>query len=199
MRDEGQEPLDEVMGALVKRLQVMPASDPRMRAAILARVRGRRQAPWRATLAWAWQSSVPLLAAATLAVAAVGIGYTGRVLVEPATTIADVPAPVVTPGVSLVSNDVHAVPPVPTQFILQQPGANRVRLVGDFNGWGATAIELRDATRSGAWEVTVPLPPGRHTFAYLVNDSLFVLDPRMPKTTDRDFGRVSSVLLVNDR
>ena len=194
---DDREELDEVMGALVRRLQVMPASDPRMRAAILARVRGRRQAPWRATLAWVWQPSVPMLAAATLAVAAIGVGYAGRVLVEPVTAVADVPAPTVTPTVTAVSNDLDAARPVPQQFVLQQRGANRVRLVGDFNGWGATAIELSDATRSGVWEVTVALPPGRHTYKYLVNDSLLVLDPRMPKTTDRDFGGVSSVLMVN--
>lgn len=199
MRDDREE-LDEVMGALVKRLQVMPASDPRMRAAILARVRGRRQAPWRATLAWVWQPSVPMLAAATLAVAAIALGYAGRVLVEPVTAVAYVPAPVVTLPVTAVSNELDAVRPVPQQFVLQQHGANRVRLVGDFNGWGATPVELSDPTHSGVWEVTVALRPGRHTFAYLVDDSSsFVLDPRMPKTTDRDFGRTSSVILVNDR
>jgi hypothetical protein len=195
--DEGNE-LDEVMGALVKRLQVMPASDPRMRAAILARVRGRRQTPWRATLSWVSQPAVPMLAAAALAVVAIGIGYAGRVLVEPVTAIADVPAQrPVTPVLVPVSNDMDAARSVPEQFILQQRGANRVRLVGDFNGWGATAIDLTDATRSGVWEVTVALLPGRHTYAYLVNDSLLVLDPHMPTTTDRDFGRVSSVILVN--
>lgn len=200
MLDERHEPLDETLGALVKRLQVMPASDPRMRAAILARVRGRRQAPWRATLAWISQPAVPMLAAAALVVAAIGMGYAGRVLVEPVTAISDQPAPAApTPKLTPVSNDLDAARPVPQQFILQQRGANRVTLVGDFNGWGKQAIALTDPTRTGVWEVTVALPPGRHTFAYMVNDSLLVLDPQWPKATDRDFGRVSSVILVNDR
>ena len=57
---DAMEPMDDVIGGLVKRLQALPVSDLRARAAILARVRGRRQSPWRAALAEAWQPSMPL-------------------------------------------------------------------------------------------------------------------------------------------
>lgn len=198
---EGREPVDEVIGALAARLQVMPVSDPRARGAILARVRGRRQAPWRAAFAsvWAWQPSVPLLAAATLVVMALGAGYVVRPMVDRTTDLAATSAATVTPGAIPVSNDVNAVRGVPRQFVLEARGARRVALVGDFNGWDAAATVLSDPTGSGVWEATVLLPPGRHTYAFLINDSLWTPDPRTAKFIDPDFGRASSVILVPDR
>jgi hypothetical protein len=184
---------DDVLRALVRRLQVMPASDPRRRAAILARVRGRRQGQWRAALTLAWQPSVPLLAAAAVVVAAIGAGYTSRVLVEPPES-AQPAAPLLA-----VASSNSSVRLVPQQFILSSRGANHVALVGDFNGWDPKANLLQDSTKTGVWEVTVALPPGRHAYAFLVNDSLWTVDPRAPKLDDPDFGRASSVILVNER
>jgi hypothetical protein len=191
--------MDNVIGGLVKRLQTLPASDPRARAAILARVRGRRQSPWRAALAEAWVPSVPLLAAATIAVAALGVGYAGRVLVEPPPTLVDgtdgvaaVTAPVVP-----VSHDGRT--RVSQQFVLDARTATRVLLVGDFNGWDRTQAQPLQRLEGGVWAATVPLRPGRYTYAYLVDDSLTVtLDPRASTVRD-EFGRASSVILVTDR
>jgi hypothetical protein len=191
--------MDEQLSALVSRLQAMPVSDLRARAAILARVRGRRQAPWRATLMWAWQPSVPLLAAAGFIVAALGIGYAGRVLVEPSSQpVAAVDQPGATPVLIPVSNDLTNAQLVPQQFVFVARGANRVAIVGDFNGWdpAAASAGLKDPTHSGVWEATLLLSPGRHTYAFLVNDSLVKLDPRAPAVADPDFGRPSSVVLV---
>lgn len=200
MPDELQsmEPMDEAIGALVKRLQELPASDLRARAAILARVRGRRQSPWRAALAEAWQPSVPLLKAAAIAVAALGIGYAGRVLVEPAPTLVDgTDAATVTTPVLPVSND--GVLRVSQQFVLDARTATRVLLVGDFNGWDRSKAQPLQRLEGGVWAATVPLRPGRYTYAYLVDDSLMVtLDPRASTVRD-EFGRASSVILVTDR
>ena len=196
---EALEPMDEGIGALVKRLQVLPASDLRARAAILARVRGRRQSPWRAALAEAWQPSVPLFKAAAIAVAALGIGYAGRVFVEPTPPVAAVPdaaSPVTIPAAS-VSND--GTTRVSQQFILDARTASRVVLVGDFNGWDRTQAQPLQRMEGGMWATTVPLRPGRYTYAYLVDDSLMVtLDPRASTVTD-EFGRASSVILVTGR
>jgi hypothetical protein len=189
-------PDDDVLSAFVTRLKAMPVSDPRARIAILARVRGRRQSPWRATLAWAWQPSVPLLAAAAVVVAAVGVGYAGRVLVEPAPAVVSARDGGVSPEFIPASNDRSEAALVPRQFIFEARGANRVAIVGDFNGWDAAATPLKDPTHTGVWEATLLLPQGRHTYAFLVNDTLLKLDPRMPSETDPDFGRMSSVILV---
>lgn len=198
MRDE-REPVDEVIGAFVERLKAVPVSDSRARAAILARVRGRRPAPWRATLAMAWQPSVPMLAAATLVVAALGVGYASRVLVEPATTLASADSsvrPMAAAPVFAVSNTQAG---VPRQFLLDHPGAVRVSLVGDFNGWDPTADVMTDPTGAGLWTATRLLPPGRHTYAYLVNDSIWTPDPRVDEHVTDDYGRANSVVMVSDR
>ncbi len=196
-RPEPVEPVDEVLGAFVTRLKAMPVSDPRARVAILARVRGRRQSPWRATLAWVWQPSVSLLAAAAVVVIALGVGYAGRVLVEPShALVAARDGGGAAQALIPASNDVSASALVPQQFIFEAHGANRVAIVGDFNGWDATANLLKDPAHVGVWEATLLLPQGRHTYAFLVNDTLLKLDPRRPAETDPDFGRMSSVILV---
>lgn len=186
--------LDEELGAVVRRLRAVPASDPRARAAILARVRGRRPAPWRATLAMAWQPSIPFLAAASLAVVALGAGYAARVLVEPGSSGPSVLAVAELSDLTLtpVANDGR----VPVQFVLSDSSARSVSLVGDFNGWGEKPAVLQDPTRSGVWEVTLLLSPGRHTYAFLVNDSIWTINPRAATSADAEYGRPSSVVLV---
>lgn len=194
-----QEPGNDMIDALVARLKAMPASDPRARAAILARVRGRRQSPLRATFVGAWQRSAVHFATAAGIAALVGAGYGARVLVEPAPA-ADAVATneVATTSVVRVSNDLSD-QRVPQTFLLKAPGANRVALIGDFNGWDRSTHTLTDPSKSGVWEVTVPLAPGRHTYAFLVNDSVWTVDPGKPQERDPDFGSLSSVILVTEK
>jgi hypothetical protein len=45
----------------------------------------------------------------------------------------------------------------------------------------------------------VMLPPGRHLYAFMVNDSLWTPDPRAPQVADADFGRSNSVAMVAQR
>ncbi|MCE9602488.1 MAG: isoamylase early set domain-containing protein [Gemmatimonadetes bacterium] len=85
--------------------------------------------------------------------------------------------------------------PVLTQFVLDDAKAQRVSLVGDFNDWAAGATPLT-RLESGVWTVSVPLPPGRHVYAFLVDDTLLVTDPRAPKSGDADYGREGSVVMV---
>lgn len=96
----------------------------------------------------------------------------------------------------------HA-PPAPlsgatdVQFVIVAPGADAVSLVGDFNDWDATLTPMH-AVRSGAgglWSVTVPLSPGRHRYAFLVNGKRWLADPSAPRAQD-DFGAPSSVVTV---
>jgi 1,4-alpha-glucan branching enzyme len=68
--------------------------------------------------------------------------------------------------------------------------------VGDFNGWDATSTPLHRDPATGVWTTLVPMPAGRHTYAFIVNDSVWTLDPRAARATDRDLGTQHSVLLV---
>ena len=85
--------------------------------------------------------------------------------------------------------------PVLTQFVLDDAKAQRVSLVGDFNDWAGGSTPLT-RLESGVWTVSVPLAPGRHVYAFLVDDTLLVTDPRAPKSGDSDYGREGSVVMV---
>ena len=88
--------------------------------------------------------------------------------------------------------------PVPTTFVFKSRVAHRVALVGDFNGWDASAPGAQLAREEGGalWSVTLPLLPGRHVYAFLVDDTLMQIDPAAPATTDPDFGVKGSVVIV---
>jgi hypothetical protein len=139
-----------------------------------------------------------ILAWSTITGIAVAAGIAGfairGVVVRPVSTTETVTAPS-DPGVTTVKNDSSDLRPIPTPFALSRPGARNVRLIGDFNGWGAdSAITLtRDA--DGVWSVLLPLVPGRHTYAFVVDDSI-VLDPRARTAKDPDFGILRSVVIV---
>ena len=81
------------------------------------------------------------------------------------------------------------------RFALLAPGAARVALVGDFNRWNPSATPLRAGRDGRTWEVRVPLTPGRHVYAFVVDGGLRA-DPAAPRTADDDFGAPSSVVLV---
>lgn len=97
---------------------------------------------------------------------------------------------------SAVAPEGSAVALVPTQFVFESRVARRVTLVGDFNGWNERATPLVREPGSSAWSVTVPLRPGRHVYAFMVDDTLLQTDPRAPETKDPDFGVTGSVLIV---
>ena len=85
--------------------------------------------------------------------------------------------------------------PVAVPFVLRLPAAHHIALVGDFNGWSPTAHPLA-RTANGVWTVTVPLTPGRHAYGYVVDDTLWVRDPRADVERDADYGRDHSVIVV---
>jgi hypothetical protein len=81
------------------------------------------------------------------------------------------------------------------RFVLAAPAASSVALVGDFNGWSASATPLA-ADRAGAWAVAVALSPGRHRYAYVVDDTQWMTDPLAPAVADS--GRPASMLFVGE-
>src|SRR5688500_10166692 len=55
------------------------------------------------------------------------------------------------------------------QFVLRAPEARSVSLVGDFNDWDRGATPLRAVSRDGVWTISLPLPAGRHVYAFVVD------------------------------
>jgi hypothetical protein len=82
------------------------------------------------------------------------------------------------------------------RFVLVAPYAARVSLVGDFNGWNPSKMPMRRSTDGRAWLLDVPLPPGRHVYAFVVDGDV-TADPAAPRAGDDDFGVPNSVVLVS--
>ena len=83
------------------------------------------------------------------------------------------------------------------RFVFVEPRASKVELVGDFNAWAKGTTELQRTGAPGVWEVAVPLTPGRHEYAFIINGSRWVADPLAVKSSD-DFGTESSVIRVGN-
>lgn len=80
-----------------------------------------------------------------------------------------------------------------TQFVLSAPGAKHVAVAGDFSAWKPVHVMTR--SEAGVWTVVVPLDPGVHDYAFVVDGERWVSDPAAPPVND-GFGGVNSRLAV---
>ena len=78
------------------------------------------------------------------------------------------------------------------QFRLDAPQASTVQLAGSFSGW-QPAYALQESS-PGIWSVLVPLEPGVHDYAFVVNGK-WITDPLAP-VVDDGFGGANSRLLI---
>jgi hypothetical protein len=74
-----------------------------------------------------------------------------------------------------------------------QGDADDVRLAGSFSGW-EPRYRLNQTT-PGIWSITLPLPPGVHDYAFVVDGSTWVADPYAFSVSD-GFGGVNSRIAV---
>ena len=58
--------------------------------------------------------------------------------------------------------------PAKQTFRFSSPGAMSVLLVGDFTHWQESGIPMHKG-KDGIWVATVELPPGKHTYRFLVD------------------------------
>ena len=86
----------------------------------------------------------------------------------------------------------------PVRFVFVDGSASRVALVGDFNGWDADLTPMRRDPPGGTWTVNVPLSPGWHSYAFVVNGTRWVIDPQAPLAPAEDFGTPRSVVVVGE-
>ena len=82
------------------------------------------------------------------------------------------------------------------QFELRAPGARSVALVGDFNEWNREATPLHAVAANGVWTISLPLPTGRHVYAFVVDGEEWIADPVAPRAPGDDFGVPNSVVTV---
>jgi hypothetical protein len=156
--------------------RVTPADDP-----LIVAPRGRSIRLW---------SAIGMAAAAALVAWVVGRGT-----VTPSVdTVAVAPPPASSQAQLVASGKTEALP-ILQQFVFENAKARSVSVVGDFNKWNPAANVMK-RTSEGLWSVMVPIMPGRHVYGFMVDDSVFTLDPRAPKVRDPDLGSEGSVVLV---
>jgi hypothetical protein len=96
------------------------------------------------------------------------------------------PAPDAPPAIADAS---AAAPPVYVQFRIAVPNARTVSLAGTFTGWKPAVALHRSG--DGEWTALVPLRPGVHDYAFVVDGDRWVNDPNAPQVDD-SFGGTNS-------
>lgn len=191
---------DKMIERVAADLRELPMVDPSARARVLVAVaaerersaRARHGIPPRTRLA---ASMVGLVAAVLL------VAWFYRPSSQRASDSAD-PASAAAPTIArpqparFASDAPNGAALRQVQLVFRDPAARRVSVVGDFTDWDARQAPMVRDSASGLWSVTLALRPGRHVYAFLVDDSIWVQDPRAIEAPDADFGRPGSVLLV---
>jgi hypothetical protein len=73
--------------------------------------------------------------------------------------------------------------------------ARAVALVGDFNGWDTDATPMSRQGEGRTWAARIPLAPGRHEYAFVVDGQRWVIDPLAPQVPDAGFGPTNTVVI----
>ena len=137
-----------------------------------------------------WWRRPRVIEATPLRASALAAGFGGLMVLggfAAARQLAPAPAPVAV----VAADTVHLV-----RFVIAAPGASRVALVGDFNGWSDGVTLLRADGEDGLWSVSLPLAAGRHEYAFVVDGVRWMADPLAPRHRD-EFGTESSVLRLS--
>lgn len=199
---------DEVIDRAVEVLAELPPHDPSASVRVMAAVRrAQTQRPGRLALIADWfrQPTFSIASAGALAAAALVLGFftrgafrsgaaddAGRALNEGQPTGE---YPIAASGVLPAANS-HDVRAIPVPILFEARNAKSVAIVGDFNGWDETKTPMTRFGADGPWTATVLAKPGRHTYAFLVDGTTLVADPRAPRAKDMDYGGDASVLMV---
>jgi Carbohydrate-binding module 48 (Isoamylase N-terminal domain) len=121
--------------------------------------------------------------------------WTARTHVTPTFASSTVADPT-NPALRQVVGSEPDAPPIPKQFVFNSSRAHRVSVVGDFNSWNPANAPMSRSPDGELWSVTIPIAPGRHMYAFMVDDSLFTLDPGAPNARDPDLGTKGSIVIV---
>ena len=187
---------DEVVRRAIESLRELPEVRADAKARLLISVAAERQrtreAERRSPRRQVWAA---LAAVAAIVVAAALLPRVPRGSGDASVAMSSVPTRVV-PALQTASASDLSNAPRPVQLVFSAPQAKSVRVVGDFNGWDERQSPMVRDEVSGLWNVNLLLRPGRHVYAFVVNDTQWVRDPRATAAPDADFGRPGSVVLV---
>ena len=82
------------------------------------------------------------------------------------------------------------------RLMFDAPSARRVAVTGEFNRWNASATPLVRDADGRRWSITLALRDGEHRYAFVVDETRWVPDPRAARTARGDDGRLYSLLNV---
>lgn len=183
------ESFEQGMGQVLRAIPEAPL--PGLSAAVLRRIEAMeagRPAParagafsWGGLLHWLWAPR-PVALRPAWAVAAMAVLVAG-LLLRPSTS---------PPAGSLVPAGAPSLVLVHFQF--EAPAATEVRLAGDFSSWQPTYTMSR--SEAGVWSVVVPLAPGIHEYAFVVDGTRWQVDPGAPAVADGFGGHNSRVAVL---
>jgi hypothetical protein len=194
---------DETIIRISAALRTMPEVDPAQKARVLVAVAAERERARerriRAVRSWRLGGGAALAAAAGLVAAAwlrtprqsSERAAHARAAVTPA-----IPATDSSRVDARLTTETSVAGYKPVEIVFRAPAARHVSVVGDFNAWDSHADAMSRDPVTGLWSHTLALRPGRHVYAFVVDDSVWMRDPRSPEAADEDFGRPGSVLLV---
>ena len=80
-------------------------------------------------------------------------------------------------------------------FQFAAPKGSRVFVAGSFNGWSDEEHELKCQAKSGAFQATLALAPGRYEYKFVVNGS-WLADPGCQDWVPNEHGSLNSVIVV---
>jgi WD40 repeat protein len=83
-----------------------------------------------------------------------------------------------------------------TRFSYADRNAKAVFLAGEFNHWSTTATPMQRGDE-GKWNANISLPPGKHSYKFMV-DGEWKIDDANPERTPDGFGGMNSVVTVSD-
>jgi hypothetical protein len=86
---------------------------------------------------------------------------------------------------------------VPHRFVVYQPTASRVEIMGSFSEWNS--LPLKRAGNSGYWETVLDLPKGEYRFSYILEGHERLPDPTILTREKDGFGGENSILEVNTK
>ena len=130
---------------------------------------------------WLWTPQ-PVALRPAWALAAAAVLVAGLLLRTPTESPAEFAAAAGAPSLVLV------------HFQFEAPAATEVRLAGDFSSWQPTHTMSR--SEAGVWSVVVPLSPGIHEYAFVVDGTRWQVDPGAPAVADGFGGHNSRVAVL---
>ena len=174
------------------RADVSPGGDERVRRRVMERVREaaaeghpvRRRAE-----AW-WRPSRHSVVGLSLAAGIGGLSTLSALVPDAEREVRSLSSVVIGDTVVSTLHDTLRL----VRLMFDAPDARRVAVAGDFNHWDAEATPLTRDRGSRRWAVTLAVREGDHRYAFVVDGTRWVPDPRADRSVRGENGRIYSLL-----